>query len=55
MTLMELANKLVGELGGSLSFWQNKILDVASNTSYHPDLSIWEPNRAFEAFMGLSP
>jgi hypothetical protein len=22
---------------------------------YHPDLTIWEVNRAFEKYMGLSP
>ncbi len=28
---------------------------MAVYTSYHPDLSIWEINRAYQSFMGLSP
>ena len=47
MTLMELANQLVGDIGGNIKFWQNKIVDLANNTTYHPELSIWEVNRAF--------
>lgn len=52
---MELANQLVQNLGGTIKFWQNKICDVACNSAYPPDLTIWEPNRAFEHYMGLSP
>jgi hypothetical protein len=55
LTLMELANRLVEQLGGTLKFWQNKVLDIAASVSYHPELSIWEVNRAYEKFMGLSP
>jgi hypothetical protein len=38
-----------------VKFWQNKILDIASSTTYHPELYIWEVNRAFEKYLGLSP
>lgn len=48
-------NKLVEELGGTLKFWQNKVLDIAVNISFHPDLSLWQINKAYEHYMGLSP
>ena len=31
---IQLADLLVRELGGSLQFWQNVILDVAENINY---------------------
>lgn len=43
------------ELGGTLKFWQNKVLDIAVNISFHPDLSLWQINKAYEHYMGLSP
>jgi hypothetical protein len=38
---MELSNRLVENLGGTVNFWQNKIFDMATYVSYHPELSIW--------------
>ena len=52
---MELANNLVQIIGGDVKFWQNKILDIACNQNYHNELSIWEVNKPFEKYTGLSP
>ena len=55
MTLMELSTQLAEEIGGDKRFWQNKIVDFASYKTYHPDLSIWEINHAFDQYLGFSP
>jgi hypothetical protein len=52
---MELARSLIDTLGGTVSFWQVKICDIAEYTEYHADLKMWEVNRAYEVFMGLPP
>ena len=47
LSLMELSNRLVEHLGGTVNFWQNKIYDIATYVNYHPELSIWEVNRYY--------
>lgn len=44
---MELANKLVEEIGGNIKFWQKKVIDIASYVHYHPELSVWEVNNFY--------
>lgn len=44
ISVMELANKLVEEIGGSPKFWQKKVTDVAVYVQYHPELAVWEVN-----------
>ncbi len=44
ISVMELSNKLVEEVGGTPKFWQSKITDIAQYVTYHPQLSIWEVN-----------
>lgn len=41
---MELANRLVEDIGGTNKFWQKKITDIATSVVYHPELSLWEVN-----------
>lgn len=53
LTLMEAALQLTEQLGGKVAFWQTKLNDIGINVSYHPDLTIWEINLAFEVYMGL--
>jgi hypothetical protein len=36
ISVMELANKLVDEIGGSIKFWQKKITDISAYVQYHP-------------------
>lgn len=47
ISLMELANRLVEEIGGTNKFWQKKITDIASYVTYHPELSLWEVNNFY--------
>ena len=54
-SLMELANTMVRDIGGTVKFWQNKAIDIATYTCYHSSLSVWEPNRVYESFLGLPP
>lgn len=55
ISVMELSNKLVEEVGGSIKFWQAKITDIAVYIYYHPNLSIWEVNSFYEKYIFLSP
>lgn len=36
ISVMELANRLVDEIGGNTKFWQKKITDIATSVQYHP-------------------
>jgi hypothetical protein len=36
ISVMELSNKLVEEIGGNVKFWQKKITDIAAYVHYHP-------------------
>lgn len=47
ISLMELANRLVDEIGGTNKFWQKKITDIATYVAYHPELSLWEVNNFY--------
>jgi hypothetical protein len=47
ISLMELANRLVEEIGGTNKFWQKKITDIATYVMYHPELSLWEVNNFY--------
>lgn len=34
MSIMEIADMMIREFGGSIGYWQNAILDVGEQTSY---------------------
>jgi hypothetical protein len=54
-SVMELANRLVEEIGGTTKFWLKKVTDLAVYVTYHPELSVWEVNSFCERFLGLDP
>lgn len=46
-SIIELADILVQELGGSLKYWQNIIVDVAEQVSYTSDLNVWQVRKIY--------
>jgi hypothetical protein len=46
-SIIELADFLMQELGGSLKYWQYIIVDVAEQITYTNELSVWQVRKIY--------
>ena len=52
---MELARDMMEMFGGEAGFWQGKIHEIALNRVYYEGFTMWEVNRVFDKYIGISP
>ena len=55
MSNMQLAEELIRTFGGEAKFWQSKIYEIANNQVYYGKFTMWEVNKVYEKYIGLSP
>jgi len=54
-SLVEVADIMLQELGGTTEYWQSAILDYAEQVVYTPDLTLWHVKKPFENNLYIDP